>query len=56
MAMKRFSTFYKAPESEPQHQMVYVISKTLVGVGEVLFLCRDAISIFCQLALFSPAK
>ena len=44
--MKGHSTFFKAPELEPYHQMQFsVISRTLAGAG-VLPLSRDAVGIF----------
>ena len=43
-AMKEYFTFRKAQRLEPHHQMVWCHIEDLIG--EVLPLCRDAVSIF----------
>ena len=43
--MKKYSTFLKAPGSEPHHQMQsHVISRLLID--EVLPLCREVVGLF----------
>ena len=48
MAMKGYTAFPKAPALlEPHHQIVFVISRTFIGV--VLSLCREAVGVFCSI-------
>ena len=58
MAIKRYSSFSKAPEQEFHHQMGYChIQDT--HLGQEVFLCRDVISIFyspSQRGLICPDK
>ena len=50
MLMKGYSAFPKAPALlEPHHQIVFLISRTLMG--EVLLLRRDTVDVF-----YSPSR